>query len=99
MIKKDIGKSMIIDKGIYKDIGKTIGIYKDIDIDIDIDIGKTIGNVNKNIETTSFLKTIESSEIDNISLTNNIQDKQVDEIVSKYLDLKKKINLLWNKID
>jgi len=56
-------------------------------------------NTNKKIETSSFLKTVESSEIDNISISNNLKDKQVDEIVSKYLDLKKKINLFWNKID
>jgi hypothetical protein len=63
----------------------------------DTSLGKN--NQNKNIETTSFLKTVESSEIDITSLNNNINDKQVEEIVSKYLDLKKKINLLWNKIN
>lgn len=64
------------------------------------------GNKNMNndktiIETTSFLKTVQSSELDNNSSNNNIKEKEkeIEEIVSKYLDLKKKINLLWNKID
>jgi hypothetical protein len=56
-------------------------------------------NINNNIETTSFLRTIESSEIYISSLIEGIQDKQVDEIVSKYLDLKKQINLFWNKVN
>lgn len=64
-----------------------------------IGLNNTNTNINKKIETSSFLKTVESSEIDNISISNNLKDKQVDEIVSKYLDLKKKINLFWNKID
>ena len=65
----------------------------------DTSLGKNNQNQNKNIETTSFLRTVESSEIDITSLNNNINDKQVEEIVSKYLDLKKQINLLWNKIN
>lgn len=59
-------------------------------------------NTNKNnditVETTSFLKTIQSSELD-INLSNGgIKEKEIEEIVSKYLNLKKKFNLLWNKI-
>lgn len=50
------------------------------------------------IETTSFLRTFESSELD-INSNNNNQDKEIEEIVSKYLNLKKKFNTLWNKID
>lgn len=56
-------------------------------------------NTKSNLETTSFLKTIESSQIDDTSLIDGFKDKQVDEIVSKYLDLKKKINLFWNKVN
>ena len=56
-------------------------------------------NMNKNVETTSFLRTIESSQIDITSLISGVQNKQVDEIVSKYLDLKKQINLFWNKVN
>ena len=52
-----------------------------------------------NMETTSFLKTVEISELNINSMTNNIKDKQVEEIITKYFDLKKKINLLWNKIN
>jgi hypothetical protein len=56
-------------------------------------------NVKANIETTSFLKTIESSQINDTTLIDDLKDKQVDEIVNKYLDLKKKINLFWNKVN
>lgn len=61
---------------------------------------KNIHDKNKkNIDTTSFLKTVEISEFDINSLNNDIKDKDVEEIVFKYLNLKKKINLLWNKIN
>jgi hypothetical protein len=55
-------------------------------------------NSKSNMETTSFLKTIESTSVNKTSSTNNIQDKEIDEIICKYLDLKKTINLFWNKI-
>ena len=57
-------------------------------------------NMNDNItfETTSFLKTVQSSELNINSSNNNIKEKEIEEIVSKYLNLKKKFNLLWNKI-
>jgi hypothetical protein len=56
-------------------------------------------NNNNTFETTSFLKTVQTSELDINSVNNNIKQKEIEEIVSKYLDLKKKINLLLNKID
>jgi hypothetical protein len=54
---------------------------------------------NTTFETTSFLKTIQSSELDVNLLNNNIKEKEIEEIVSKYLNLKKKFILLWNKIN
>lgn len=51
--------------------------------------------------STSFLRTIESSQINklNSNSENNNQQKDVDEIVLKYLNLKNKLNILWNKAD
>lgn len=52
-----------------------------------------------NIEITSFLKTIKSSDINFTSITNNIQNKDIDEIICKYIDIKNQINtLLKNKL-
>lgn len=57
-----------------------------------------------NQQTTSFLKTESTLDIkkdlNNLSTTQNIshKDKQIEDIVLKYLDLKKKINLLLNKL-
>jgi hypothetical protein len=76
-------------------------IKKGIKVDKNV-ISKNVINkndINKNIETTSFLRSVESSEIDVTSLIGDIKDKQFDEIVSKYLDIKKQINLFWNKIN
>lgn len=56
-------------------------------------------NDNISFETTSFLKTVQSSELDINLLNENIKEKEIEEIVSKYLNLKKKFNLLWNKLD
>lgn len=68
-----------------------------------INISEEINN-KTNKETSSFLKTIQSTELDISQLNDtndnkNIKYKQIEEIMSNYLDLKKKINLLWNKID
>jgi len=57
-------------------------------------------NQNTNQNTTSFLKTVRTSDIDQLSLTQTkFEQKDVEEIIIKYLNLKKKINLFWNKID
>lgn len=71
-------------------------------MDSDINKGKNKSkttNNNTTFETTSFLKTIESSELDINLFNDNIKEKEIEEIVSRYLNLKKKFNLLWNKID
>lgn len=44
--------------------------------------------------STSFLKTINISEINNSLSSNLNQDKEMAQIIIKYILLKKKINLL-----
>ena len=55
---------------------------------------------NKILDITtnsSFLKT--ESIIDNKNEQTNIKHKEVDEIILKYLEIKNKLNELWNKLD
>jgi hypothetical protein len=47
----------------------------------------------------SFLKTILSSEINNIITKNQKKQDDYEEIYIKYIDLKKKINIILNKIE
>ena len=54
--------------------------------------------LEKKINTTSFLNTIQTSEINTLSSTID-QDKQLETIISKYLNLKRKINILLSKND
>ena len=55
-------------------------------------------NQDNSINTTSFLKTVENTDI-NLTSQKEFQQKDIDEIIIKYLNLKKKLNLLWNNID
>ena len=58
----------------------------------------TISNTISN--TNSFLKTLETIDNNQISVLNtDYRQKDVDEIIIKYLNLKKKLNLMWNNID
>ncbi len=55
---------------------------------------------NKNsINTTSFLQTVKisSTDINTLTHTKEHGQKDIDEIITKYLNLKNKINLLYNK--
>ena len=57
-----------------------------------------------NIITTSFLKTEPetsnlSQDLSQKSQTQNIKQKELDEIMLRYLNLKTKLNNLWNKLD
>ena len=53
-------------------------------------------NLIRQLNTSSFLKTVQSSEINILSSIIN-QDKELDMIISKYLNLKRKINILLSK--
>lgn len=53
-------------------------------------------NLIRQLNTSSFLKTVQSSEINIISSIIN-KDKELDMIISKYLNLKRKINILLSK--
>ena len=57
-------------------------------------------NNNKDlVNTTSFLQSIEisSTNTDINTYAKESGQKDIDEIITKYLNLKKKINLLYNK--
>lgn len=56
---------------------------------------KMISSNNK----SSFLQTISSTEMNNLISNNNTQKNDMEEIYVKYINLKKKINILWNKFD
>ena len=51
----------------------------------------------KNKLTTSFLETLETTEINKIISDTKVENKDIEEIIIKYLEIKKKINLIMNK--
>ena len=54
-------------------------------------------NSNSIVNTMNFLKTIESTDMNLLSDKNHEQNS-IDKIIIKYLNLKKKINLLNSKL-
>lgn len=64
---------------------------------------KAENKLSSSITNMSFLKTEPESTNNlnqNINLENiNIKQKEVDEIILKYLNLKTKLNELWNKFE
>ncbi len=61
-----------------------------------------IDKLSSNISKTSFLKTEPETQnyLNNQNNENtDIKQKEVDEIVMGYLNLKTKLNKLWNKLE
>ena len=49
-------------------------------------------NINQSLNTSIFLKSVETTELNNNTINVNINEIEI--IINKYLNLKKKINLL-----
>ena len=60
---------------------------------------KKNNNVLDIITNSSFLKTESIIDNNNQNELTNIKHKEVDEIILKYLEIKNKLNELWNKLD
>ena len=66
-------------------------------ISINTNTNTNTNTYNQNNITTSFLKTIKSSEI-NKKNDEIIPQDDVEIIINKYFTLKNKLNSLWNKL-
>lgn len=56
-------------------------------------------NKSEKKESISFLQTIESTKLDQIINSSNSNLKDIDEIMDRYLNLKKKLNKICDKLN